>query len=173
MTLIVEDGTARPDAESYMSVAGADAYHASRNNAAWAPLDTATKEANLRKATDYMQQVYAGLWAGTKRTNTQALDWPRQSVPIVDGPGAGAHLTSYYGFDIVPVEVQRACAELALKANAGPLIPDLSQAIKSKTVGQLSIVYQDYSTATKTYRAIDRLLGRFMAAQGGIRVLRA
>jgi hypothetical protein len=35
MPLIVEDRTGKPDANSYASVAQAEAYHTARNNAAW------------------------------------------------------------------------------------------------------------------------------------------
>lgn len=39
MSLIVEDGTGLPDAESYASVAFADAYFTARNNSAWTGTD--------------------------------------------------------------------------------------------------------------------------------------
>jgi prepilin-type processing-associated H-X9-DG protein len=172
VTLIVEDGTAKADAESYQTVAGADTYHANRGNVAWADLSTPTKEQNLRKATDYMLQAYRIRWAGVRTTSTQALDWPRYNVPMTDGPGGLACLSSYYPNNTVPAAVANACAELALKASAADLTPDLSQAVKSKKVGQIEVVYQDYSSATKTYRAIDNLLAPLLAAQGGIRVVR-
>lgn len=54
MALIVEDGTGLADAESYLSVADADTYHADRNNEAWQDYSTAEKEAALRKATQYI-----------------------------------------------------------------------------------------------------------------------
>lgn len=173
MALIVEDGTAKTDAEGLITVAAATTYHAARGNAAWAALASDTvREQLIRKATDYMQQVYRTRWAGTRVTTTQALDWPRYNVPMVDGPGAGCSV-SYYPSDIVPTEVARACAELALKAATGPLIPDEAQAIKRKKVGPVEIEYQDYSRATKTYRAMDNLLAPLLSGQGGIRILRA
>jgi hypothetical protein len=118
-----------------------------------------------------MLQVYRLSWAGNRINTTQALDWPRYNVPMRDAPGGGMW-TAYYPNNTVPAAVANACAELALKANAADLTPDLSQQIKSKKVGQLEIVYQDYSAATKTYRAIDNLLAPVLAAQGGIRVMR-
>ena len=81
MSLIVEDGTGRADAESYASVSVADAYHTARGNTAWAALaTTALKEAALRKATDYLGQTYGLRWKGYRMTTTQALDWPRELV---------------------------------------------------------------------------------------------
>jgi hypothetical protein len=83
MALVVEDGTARADAESYCSVAAADTYHANRGNTVWAALTQTVKEQCLRKATDYMV-VYRNAWDGYRKTTTQALDWPRFMVPIKD-----------------------------------------------------------------------------------------
>jgi len=78
--LIVEDGSIVPGAESYCSVAAADAYHSGRANATWAGLDQATKEANLRKATEYMVSIYRQRWKGLRASINQALDWPRYDV---------------------------------------------------------------------------------------------
>ncbi len=111
MALITEDGSGKADAESFASVADADAWHAARGNAAWAALTAGEKEINLRKATDYMQQSYRSAWAGQRVTSTQALDWPRYDVPLKDLPG------SYYPSDTVPAEVRNACIMLALKAS--------------------------------------------------------
>ena len=72
MALITEDGTGRADAESYCSVAAADAHHAARGAAAWAALTTEAKEQALRRATDYMGQIYGPLWAGHRSLPTQA-----------------------------------------------------------------------------------------------------
>ena len=174
MSLIVEDGTGKTNAESYISAADATTYHANRGNAAWAALASDTiREQLLRQATDYMLEVYRLRWSGNRATTVQALDWPRFNVPMRDGPSASGGLwTSYYPLNTVPPAVINACAELALRAASGPLIPDLTQAVKSEKVGALEIVYQDYSTATKTYRAIDNLLSPVLAAQGGVRVMR-
>jgi hypothetical protein len=173
VSLIVEDGTGLANAESYISAANADTYHSNRANTAWAALSTPTKEALLRKATDYMLEVYRPRWSGNRATTTQALDWPRFNVPMRDGPSAaGGTWVAYYPLNSVPPAVVNACAELALRANSGDLTPDLSQAIKSEKIGQIETVYQDYSAATKTYRAIDNLLSPLLAAGGGIRVAR-
>jgi len=174
MALIVETGAGLADAESYISVAAATAHHAARGNAAWAALASDTiREQLLRKATDYMVATYRLRWSGRRALTTQALDWPRYNVPMTDGPSLDT-ATSYYPYDVVPAAVARACADLALKAaTVSDLTPDLSQAVKSKQVGPVKIEYQDYSQATKTYRAIDNVLSPFMSGQGTIRLLRA
>ena len=58
MTLIVEDGASRADAESLASVEQADLHHSSRGNARWASLTVMEKEQALRRATDYVGQMY-------------------------------------------------------------------------------------------------------------------
>lgn len=171
--LIVEDGTGITNADTYASVATADTYHGNRGNSAWFTLTGSAKEAALRQATDYMLQVYRLRWSGNRATVTQALDWPRFNVPMRDGPSAaGGIWVAYYPLNSVPVAVSNACAELALRANSGPLIPDLTQAVKSRKIGQIEVVYQDYSMATKTYRAIDDLLRPLLVVGGGVRVVR-
>lgn len=165
MALIVEDGTGKPDAESYASVAAADAYHVGRANTAWAALDTAAKEVNLRKATDYMLEQYSGSWRGDRVLSTQALDWPR----------ANATLDGYLlASNIVPKEVIRACCELALKASAGPLTVDETAQVKSETVGPLSTTYADGARQQTKYAAVDNLLRQLLASgSGSIRLVRA
>lgn len=171
--LTVEDGSGLASADSYISLAAADVYHLRRVNAAWTGSND-IKMAALRKATDYMGQVYRLGWAGTRVSYTQALDWPRYEVPMRDAPGGFGPWQGFYPMDAVPPAVAAACAELALKVLVGgDLTPDLGQAVKSETVGPISTVYQDYSTASKTYRAIDNLLGPLLANAGGIRVLRS
>ena len=97
MSLIVEDGTGLANAESLCSVADADTIHAARGNTAWAALTTPQKEQNLRKGTDYMTGKYTTLRAGYRRLATQALDWPREDVPIT-----GLRFLQYYDNGILP-----------------------------------------------------------------------
>lgn len=169
MAIVTEDGSAKADAESYCSVAAATSFHSLRGNAAWAALASDTvREQLLRKATDYMVQVYRLRWAGHRTTSTQALDWPRQWVPLPSDP-----FGNYYANNVIPAAVANACAELALKANAGALIPDEGQAVKRQKVGPVEVEYQDYSRSTKTYRAIDNMLAPLLGTAGGLRMLRA
>ena len=159
MTLIVEDGSGKSDSESYISVADASSYHTARGNTAWAALATdALREAALRRATDYMRQAYRSRWQGNKVNEDQALDWPRYDVEV-----EGYAIDS----DIVPTEVKNACAELALKASAAELNPDLTQGVLSETVGSISVTYDKASPQFTRYRAIDALLSPYLKAGGG------
>ena len=159
MPLIIETGAGLTDADSYASAAAADAYHAKRGNAAWAALVESEKESLLIKATEYMVGQYRARWKGRRRTATQALDWPRYDVELDD---VHAHL----GSDIVPVEVQNACAILALQARSGELAPALKRTIKEKVIGPIKTVYADGAPEAVRYRAVDQLLKPFLCGSG-------
>ena len=159
MALEVEDGTGKSTAESYISVADASTYHTARGNAAWAALASDTvREQCLRKATDYMEQVYRSRWQGCRVGETQALSWPRYDVEV-----EGYAIDS----DVVPDAVKRACAELALRASAADLNPDLTQGVLSEQVGSISVTYDKASPQFTRYRAIDALLSPYLKAGGG------
>jgi hypothetical protein len=173
MALIVEDGTGKPDAESYISVSDADAYFSNRGNATWAALDTTQKEQALRSATDYMLQAFRMRWAGMRVTETQALDWPRRYVPNRDVPNLYGPYVTYYAFDTVPVAVGYACAELAVRASATPLSPDLTAQVKQETVGPISVTYADGARQVPEYKAVDAMLAPFLKGMGAVPVVRA
>lgn len=161
MALIVEDGTGKPDAEAYISVSDADTYFAARGNTAWAALTTGQKEQNLRLGTDYMGQVYGPRWCGERAHATQALDWPRADVCGVAS-------------DVVPVAVQRANAELAVRAAAGALLADQGAQVKSETVGPISVTYADGARQYTKYAAVDASLAALLCKGGAqIAVVRA
>lgn len=163
MPLIVEDGTAKVDAEAFASAAEADTYHAARGNSAWAALATqAIKEEHLRKAADYMQQAYRGGWHGERTTSTQALDWPRAWVPIPDAPGVGYGSSAYVATNAIPTEVKRACMELALSSIAGDLAPDLSRSTKRERVAEIEVEYDENSPEFTRFRSVDMLLSPYL-----------
>ncbi|HWS73670.1 MAG TPA: DnaT-like ssDNA-binding protein [Quisquiliibacterium sp.] len=157
MTIIVETGAALTDAESYITVADADTYHAARGNTAWASLSTGSKEAALRKATDYMTGAYQGRWKGERATSAQALDWPR----------TGAVANGYeVASDAVPAAVARACAELALRASAADLSPDLERGVRRERVDVIETEYDTTSPQATRYRAVDQLLAAYLTGGG-------
>lgn len=160
MALIVTAGAV--DAESYCSVDFADAHHSARGNKAWSGA-TAVKEAALRRATDYMA-IYAERWKGERVSGAQALDWPRYSV-VVDGYELDA--------DSVPVAIQRACAELALRALREPLAPDLDRQIAEEQIDVLRTVYAPGARESKKWAAAENLLRPYLMGSNGVRLVRA
>ena len=165
MTIIVEDGTGLANAESYVSVADANTYHSKIGNDAWADLDTSVKEQLLRKATDYMVAQYRLQYAGYRRYSTQSLDWPRLYVPLIDSLSANV-FPQYVDFDIVPVTVKNACAELALKAYTAILMQDLTQGVIREKVDVIEVEYDKFSPQQTRYEQIDAMLSVFFKQQG-------
>lgn len=176
MPIIVETGTASADSEVLCSVAYADTHHAARGNAAWALLSLADKESALRRGYAYLQQTYRMRWAGFRVSQVQALDWPRQQVPRTDVyTGYGGNLGGWgvnYPAEVIPVELQQAQAELALKAVTGPLIADVEAPVASETVGPISVTYFEGGVKIKSYPAIDRMLAPFLRGNGNIKLVR-
>ena len=77
MTLIIEDGTGKPDAESYASAAELVMY-ASKFGVT-IPADETAQEALLRRAALAMN---GKTWKGRKTDSDQALAWPRRGVEL-------------------------------------------------------------------------------------------
>jgi hypothetical protein len=157
MAIVVEDGTGKSTAESYISVADASSYFTARAVTTWAALATdALREAALRKATDYMENTYT--WQGTRKTEEQALSWPRYNV-IVSG--------YLIDDDIVPEAVKRACAELALKSTTADLSPDITQGVTREKVGPIEVEYDKSSPRVTKYTAIDAMLSGYLSSGSG------
>lgn len=171
MSLIPETGAGLFDAESYASVAAADARCASLGLTAWAALAEVDKEIALRKAMIFMA-TYRTRWAGRRVHQRQALDWPRYNV-VVDG--------FIVPSTTVPADVVNACIDLAVRAGSGEdLLPDLdtgSNVIKRDKVGPIDTEYFHNTTdARERFVAVDALLAPYFGSAGGgnsIKVTRA
>ncbi len=167
MAIVAEDGTGKANAESYCTVAEASTYHSNIGNTAWASLASdAIREQCLRKATDFMLGRYRSRLAGSRKTTTQALDWPRSLVPVKDAPDLYGGSPTYYDDASVPQAVKNACASLALRAATATLLTDQTRTKKSVTVGPISTVYDDYSGQAVQYVEVDAMLAPFMKAGG-------
>jgi hypothetical protein len=162
MALVTETGAGLASAESFCSVADADTRHTNLGNASWADLSATEKEQALRRATNYMEGQYRGRWKGIKATQLQALSWPRGGA-VVDGYTLEG--------DIVPTEVANACADLALKAAAGELNPDLDRAILREKVGPLETEYSAHSPQAKRYSAINAALAPYLMGSSTVAML--
>ncbi|NHZ94556.1 DnaT-like ssDNA-binding protein [Massilia sp. CCM 8734] len=167
MALIVEDGSGLAGAESYASVAAADARCSSLGVASWAALAEAAKEIALRKATIFMA-AYRTRWAGRRVYRHQALDWPRYDV-MVD--------KFLIASTIVPAEVVAACIDLSVRSGNGEdLMPDLdtgSNVLKRTKVGPLEDEYfQNTVDARERFTAVDTLLTPYFGTAGGSNSIR-
>lgn len=158
MALTPEDGTGLVDADSYASVAYADAYHAARGNTAWAALTTSAKEIALRNGTAYIDANYSFL--GQKNTQAQALQWPRY----------GAYIDNFlWPSDELPPDLLKAACEMALRASAGPVQSDVaSEVVKRSKVDVIEEEYfQPRNGGQPIYSAVDSLLRRLVGMGRG------
>lgn len=110
---IVEDGTGLVDSTSYATVAFADAYFADRANSSWSGT-TEVKEAALIRATDYIESRFSERFKGKQASNEQALSFPRSGLYDINGQ----LITG------VPLKLQKACVEYAVRALTIELMPD-------------------------------------------------
>ncbi len=160
MALVVEDGTGKSDAESYISTADVTTYLTARrvatDFATWTAADATTKEIAVRLATQWLDARYHERWRGVKFSGTQALNWPRDSV----------ELDSYIlSASDIPQQLLDATAELALKETDGDtLFADMADegTVSSKAVriGLISesIDYSGGSRGIKRYRLVEALV---------------
>ena len=160
MALVVEDGTGLSTAESYISVANADSYHSVRGNSTWTGAD-ALKESALRRATTYIDGRYGPRFSGYRRlARDQALMWPRSDATDVEGWTIEN--------DDIPVEIERATAEAALRelVDPGSLSPDVeistSGSIIREKVGPLEVEYSDPAAVDRT-RPVLQILDDILA----------
>lgn len=107
MAFVSEDGTGLSNANSYSTVAYADAYFADRGITTWAGTD-ALKENWLIRATDYIDLRFRTRFKGRTLNTTQALAFPR----VV------------YSVECFPDDIKKACCEYALRAKDAALAPD-------------------------------------------------
>jgi hypothetical protein len=148
MSLTVEDGSIVSGAESYVSVADADAYFTKMANAVWTGDDT-VKEAALRRSTQYLDSEY--LFKGNRVQMTQALRWPRTGLVVDD---------VIIPFTVVPEPIRTACMELAVRSLSAPLFTDrAAQEVLSVRVGPISqTLSASGSSGQLRFIAVERLL---------------
>jgi len=163
LPLVTENGSGLSTAESYVSVASADTRLAALGLTNWATLSTTEKEQALRRATARMEQAYRPRWKGDRRTSTQALAWPRTGV-VIDG-------YIMVDSDVVPTDIANACAELAFKAAAGDLNPDLDRAVIREKVGPIETEYSSASPQSVRYRATDMALSPYLYGSSAMATL--
>lgn len=173
MALVVEDGTGVATAESYCSVADADAYFAINGAPATWTGSTAVKEAALRQATQYMDSKYGPLFQGRRNFSAQRLCWPR--YPVYIDTQAGLYGDAYGNpapIAPLPFQLVNACAEFALRFivygglqldNLTPGVAELSQ--RAGPVSQ-SIKYRGEKSSVPEYTKPDAILAPLLTASG-------
>jgi hypothetical protein len=166
LTLIKEDGTAKVDANSYASVADADAYHEGHLYAtAWTGATADKKAAALVMATRLIDSLFQ--FRGVKATGTQALQWPREGCPDPDAsPSAVGQ--RWVSPSVVPKVVVEAVCETARSLiiedrTANPM----GEGLKFTGLGELQQSFDKSDRRPMVPRLVIAALGKFgVWAQG-------
>lgn len=134
MTIIVEDGTGLPTANSYLSVADAIILLSSNIYSAYPTTDPAIQEKLLIWATRILDERVR--WLGRKYQPTSGLAWPRYEVRDKEG--------CYISWDVIPNAVKTATAVVAnhlLVSAADPEAADATINLTSLKVDVVSFTY--------------------------------
>lgn len=138
MALAVITTPAATDANSYASIAEANAYHETRlHSDTWTTADDATKAVALVEATRLLDVMYE--WAEWPTTQTQALQWPRAGVE-------DALRRQYIDDHTIPQRLKEATAEYARQLIDSDRTADNqveAQGLKSLTAGSVSLSFKD------------------------------
>lgn len=160
MALVVEDGTGKSDAESYVSVDACGAY-ATLQGLEFSTLPADDAEAALRRATRWLDARYRTRFPG-RRVNgrSQALEWPRTDAWTSECP------PELIADDEIPAEIVKACCEAAIRelAEAGSLNPDFQPGsiIKRDKVGDVETEFKETASANP-YRPIVGVIDDLLA----------
>lgn len=151
MAIIVEDGTIVANANSYVSEADLTAYATQRGITL-----TAGKEQLLIKAMDYLETLN---YIGTKKTEGQSLQWPRDEV-YIDG--------YYIESTTIPQELKNAQMMLAIEIDSGnnPL-STIDRATKKEKVDVLEVEYMDNAASTAIIRSVSSMLRKLLKPGAG------
>lgn len=165
MALVVEDGSGKADAESYLSEADADAYNTAHSASTdWSGASTVEKEVALRRATQYLDMEYGARWKGMRSNEDQALDWPRYDADDRDEVVLDSNE--------MPQRLLDATAECAERFITEDMLPDQTDpgvvTSTSVRVGPLSEAktYSGGKEPGKGYPVVEALLRGLLAVQG-------
>ena len=167
MSLVVEDGTGKDDAESYISAEDADTYHENHGDASgWSGATIDQKEGALRAATVWLDGKYR--WKGVVLNDTQALGWPRVGAYDRDG--------RLQPEDAVPQRVIDACAHLALYHLQSAIDVTLERGgqVVEEQVGPVKVRYRDFAPGGTEMPYLRALLrGLYKGGTSSVDMIRA
>ena len=150
MAFVVEDGTGKTDANSYITVAEMKEYWTDRGTD-YTSLSDAVIQGYCINATQYINMRYS--FKGYPTSETQALDFPRalQTTTTTSAEGYNGIIDTKYNRRIdtneIPTTLKNACCEIAgasaVASTAGTTIHDNSgNNISSEKYGPVSVNYK-------------------------------
>ena len=167
LVLIKEDGTGKPDANTYALAADGDAYHEAHLYAStWTAATTGNKEKALAMATRLIDGLFQ--FNGFKRISTQALQWPRRECrdPDIENgviPGLLLVRGPYLDETKVPALVVNATCELARELIKQDRTddPDGEGLRSMSVVGAFRLDFNPADKAPVIPRLVQTWLGKF------------
>lgn len=162
MTIIVEDGSNIPNANSYVTVAELDSFASLRGYTL--PTTETDKEVLLIKGTDYTESFRAR-YQGYKTYPDQSIQFPRNQVYIDGYPVAN---------NTIPQDLKNAQMQAAIETSlsGGDIQPNTGKNIKKEKVDVIEVEYQDNNGAlyAPTYPKVDTYLEPLLKVGGGLLV---
>jgi hypothetical protein len=147
-------------ADTYGTLTEANTYWTARQSAAWGSSD-AVKEYALRKAAQFLDNVYRGKWKGQKVDSAQALAWPRGWVTDAEGFGVPS--------DSIPQQVKNAQFEAAkIIAGGTELEATIERAVKREQVGALMVEYMDGASLKAQYPQVTGWISDLVIGGSGV-----
>jgi hypothetical protein len=139
--IIIEDGSGKSDAQSYVDTTFVNAYFTLRG------ITYVSTDSHIINAMDYIESVYGQSFIGEKYTDTQSLSFPR----LIEG------VNTY------PISVKNAVCELAYKASNGILMQDTEQRTIREKVGSIEVQYSEYADQQKQYSMVYQILSPYLS----------
>ena len=162
ITLTVEDGTRPTGANTYASLADANAYWADRGNATWTDATDDEKSEALIKATAYIN----GLSWATGTPVGDDMAWPRS--------GAVAPSGGCFSMSMVPKAVVNATCYMAGEILAGndPLAMQDRPALEINA-GAVGVKFDPNAPIAPQFPAVRSILRGFLSASNTFKLLQA
>lgn len=157
MALVIEDGTGKQNADSYVDIASADAYALRRRIMTWGGLEDDVKEGALVEGFDAIAQVFGRRFKGRRANPAQSAMWPREGV-VIEGRELAVNA--------IPEAIKSAQIELALESlKPGGLWavrdPNAPVLIERK-VGPITRKFAAPATPTqKSFDKVEAILSRY------------
>ena len=157
MNFVVEDGTGKSDATSYVSVADYKQYWIDKglNSSEYSEAQDETIQGYLNQATDYIDSNYDFIGTPTD-ADTQALEWPR----YVSHTGIQRKIIDS---DEITAFLVKAVSFLALEVKNNGQLEQSESTVISESYGGVSKTYSKAGNP-KRYKYVDKLLSNFLIA---------
>lgn len=182
LNFVVEDGSGKPDANSYCDVDFADQYHAGNlYSDNWWNASTDAKQRALVMASLTMDRLM--IWNGFTYYVYQGLRWPRVKCPnmqVYDYTlgDAVTQYGQYWPSNYIPSMVKQACAEQAKDLLGGnSTADDPSKGVSALGLGSGAITVQ-FNPMDRKIAFSDQVMnylrnfGRIRGARSSVRLVR-